>query len=345
MKRLTSKEMPNAGMIEVKLDPEVNDELIKRTFSALRKFSSSRKTKAVHKILDNKLPAPALFTGNAAEYLVSPIMKGNTVRQIKFNLYHFDDSLDRAGAVGYATKLENIDDKIQKEKTYLSDKQVFNLEQLNIDKKEISDKFLNSLDYIKLVDGLYFGWLLALAYSTMDGPNATKQKIVITTSDIMADIIKKMYQKVNSKMEPGVHQLLDAIAVYFIRIYYYGETAQYTLNLMKGTYSEEVIETIKKARVTQFKEFSDLSILLKETQLLPLTKNTFDLQMQKMFGKYGYDNYIQQSLADFIAFMANLAHPTSLFKDAYELNDESHLRLEELLLNQAKSIKMDKIEY
>ncbi len=344
MKRLTTKEMTNAGLTEVRLDPEVFEEMLKNTYSALRKFSSSRKTKAVHKILDNKLPAPTLFTGNAAEYLVAPVMKGNILRQIKFNLFFFDDSLDRNGAVGLATRLENIDAQIQKEKTYLSDKQVFNLEQLNKDKKEISDKFLKSLDYVKLVDGLYFGWLIALSYSTMDNPSSLKPKIVTTTSDIMSDILKKMYQKVNSKVEPEVFQLLDAISVYFIRIYYYGETAQYALNLMQGTYNEEVLNTIKKARVTQFKEFNDLSVLLKETQLLPLTKNTFDLQMQKMFGKYGYDNYIQLSLADFTAFMANLAHPTSLFKDAYELDDESHLRLEELLLNQAKSIKMDKVE-
>ncbi len=344
MKRLTSGNMTNAGILEVTLDPEVYDELISRTFSALRKFSSSRKTKAVHKILDNKLPMPALFNGNAAEYLIAPGMKNNVLRQLRFNLSFFDDSLDRNGAVGYASDLESVDIKMRKEKTYLSDKQVFNLEQLKEDKKEISDKFLNSLDYIKLVDGLYFGWLLALSYSALEDGAPTKNTIVTTAADIMSDIIKKMYMKVNSKVEPEVFQLLDAIATYFIRIYYYGETAQYALNLMKAVYKEEVLETIKRTRVTQFREFNDLSVILKEAQLLPLTKNTFDLQMQKMFGKYGYDVYIQSSLMDFIAFMANLAHPTSLFKDAYELDADSHVRLEELLLNQSKSITLDKVE-
>lgn len=337
--------MTNAGTTEVELDPEAHEELTKRTFTALRKFSSNKKTRSVHKILDHGLVVPALFTGTAADYLMAPIFKGNTLRQMRFNLFFFDDSLDRAGAVGYATQLETIDRKIQKEKTFLSDKQVLNIERLKEEKQEITDKLLNSIDYIKLVDGIYFGWLLMLSYSALEDESLTKPKIVTTSANILADILKKMYLQVNSKLEPEVHQLLEAIAIYFIRIYFYGETAQYVLNKMQKAFSEEILETIKKTRVTQFKEFNDLAVILKESQLLPLTQNTFDLQMSKMFGKYGYEIYIQPTLMNFIAFMANLANPSQLFKDAYEVDDESHKRLEELLLNQGKSIKLDKANY
>ncbi len=347
MKRLTTTDMANSGIMEIQLDPEVHEELIKRTLTALRKFSSNRKTKAVHRILTNKLLTPSIFMGTAADYLMAPIHKNNTLRQMRFNLYFFDDSLNRTGAVGYASDLETIERKIQKEKTFLGDKQVYNLEQLNNDKKELNEKFLSSIDYIKLVDGTYFGWLIMLALSSVEGSGATNTKttIVTTTANILADILKKMYLKVNSSIEPEVHQLLEAIAIYFINIYFYGETAQYSLNKMQGVFNEETLETIKKARVTQFKDFNELSILLKETQLLPLTTNTFDLQMQKMFGKYGYDFYIKNSLMNFIAFMANLANPSQLFKDAFELDDESHKRLEELLLNEAKGIKLEKGEF
>ncbi len=337
--------MTNAGIMEVELNPETNEELTKRTFTALRKFSSSKKTKSVHKILSNKLLTPAIFSGSAADYLMAPVYKNNVLRQMRFNLFHFDDSLDQSGSVGYATQLETLKKKINREKTYLSDKQVFNLEQLNKDKKELSDKLLDSLDYIKLVDGTYFGWLLLLSNYALEDGNPRKSKIVTTAADILADILKKMYLKVNTSIEPEVHQLIEAIAYYFILIYFYGYTAQYALNEMKGVFKEETLEVIKKSRVTQFRDFNDLSVLLKETQLLPLTPSTFDLQMEKMFGKYGYNFYIKNTFMNFIAFMANLASPSQLFKDAYEVDDVSHKRLEELLLNEAKGIKLDQAEY
>ncbi len=343
-KRITNVNLSNAGIKKLELSPEVHDEMIERTFKALRKFSTSKKTRSVHKILTNKILIPAIFSGGAAEYLISGTMKNNALRFLSFNLYFFDDSLDRAGAVGYATKLENLDNKIQKEKTFLSDKQIFNIEQLKTEKKELSDKFLNSIDYIKLVDGTYFGWLLTLSEVALEKESLSKPKIVVTVADILASVLKKMYLQVNNTMEPEVHQLLEAISIYFIRIYYYGESAQYVIKLMELGFNDEVLEVIKKTRVTQFKEFNDLSVILKEAQLLPLTKQTFDLQMQKMFGKYGYEYYIQPTLMTFMAFLANLAHPSQLFKDTYGIDDEACERLETLLLNEQKNIKIEKYE-
>ncbi len=344
MKKINMTDVSNAGLSEIHLDPDVHEEMIKRTFTALRKFSSSRKTRSVHKILDNRILFPALFSGNVSEYLMSPIEKGNTLRKLLFNLYFFDDSLDRSGAVGYATEMNTIDGKIQKEKTFLSDKQVFNLEQLKEDKEKMSQKFLNSLDYIKLVDGTYFGWLLMLSNTALEQESLTKPKIVTLTSDILSSTLKKMYMRVNSTMDADVHQLFEAIAIYFIRVYYYGETAQYVLNLMQRGFHEDILDVIRKTKVTRFKEFNEISLLLKEAQLLPLTTNTFDLKMQKMFGRYGYVYYIQPALSTYIAFMANLAHPSQLFKDAFGVDDEACLRLEELLLNESKKIKIDKYE-
>ncbi len=343
MKRITTLNLANAGINKIELNPETHDELLKRTMTALRKFSSSRKTRAVHKILTSKVLVPATFTGSAAEYLISGTLKNNVLRFLSFNLYFFDDSLDRYGAVGYATQLENIDKKMQKEKTFLSDKQIYNLEQLKTEKEELSEKFLNSIDYIKLVDGTYFGWLLTLSETALGQESLTKPKIVTVVSDILGSVLKKLYLQVNSSMEPEVHQILEAIAIYFIRIYYYGESAQYVLNLMKTGFKEEILDVIKKTKVTQFKEFSDLSVILKEAQLLPLTKGTFDLQMQKIFGKYGYEYYVQPTLMTFMAFLANTAHPSQLFKDTYSIDEEGCERLETLLLNEQKNIKIDKL--
>ena len=344
MKRITTVDLANSGIHKVELSPETQDKMTDNTFTALRKFSSSRKTRAVHKILSNRILVPGIFGGSVSEYLISPNVKGNTLRRLIFNLYFFDEALDHNGSVGYATELEKIEVKIRKEKTFLSDKQILNIEKLKEEKEEINEKFLGSLDYIKLVDGAYFGWLSTLSESALGNESLSKPKIVTIVSEILASILKKMYLQVNTKMEPEVHQIIEAISIYFIRIYYYGETAQYVINLMKKGFNDEILEAVKKTRVTQFKEFNDLSVIMKEAQLLPLTKNTFDLQMQKMFGKYGYEYYIQPSLMTLIAFLANMAHPSQLFKDTYGIDDEACERLEELLLNEQKKVKIEKNE-
>jgi hypothetical protein len=342
MKRLTSEYIKNSSVIEVDLEPEVYDQLMQNLFTALRKFSTSRKTRAVHKLLTARVVLPGLFTGNAAQYLVHSNKKGNTVRAVFFNLYFFDDSLDGKGAVNHASKLMELEKKVQKEKTYLTDKQIYNLEQLNKEKEEVNEKLLHSLDYIKLIDGIYFAWLAVMADSALGAESRTKAKIVTTAADILASILKKFYLIVNSKIEGDIHQLIEAIAIYFIRIYYYGETAAFALKKMEGVFSEDILTAIQKTKVTQFKEFNDLSVIMKEAQLLPLTKSTFDLQMQKMFGKYGYEYYIQGTLSMFIAFMANLAHPSQLFKDAFGIDEEACERLEILLLNEQKQIKLER---
>jgi hypothetical protein len=338
MKKLLTGQKRNYGITRIELSPESSKEFFNNVFTALRKFSSSRKTKAVHKITGKQAIMPALFHGEAAKYLVAPFFKETVFNFLTFNLYYFDDSLDQRGAVLYATELLKLDEKIQKEKTFVNEKQIFNLEHLQEKKTEVEQKLLNSMDYIKLIDGIYFGWLMFLSALVVMQEGGSKPKIITTAADILADILKKVYLKANTKIEPEAHQLLEAIAIYFIRIYFYGETAQYALNMMKKGFPEEVLESIKISKVTRFKEFNDLSLILKETQLLAITPSTFDLQMQKMFGKYAYETYIQDNLTSFIAFMANLAHPTQIFKDSYEVNKDSHLRLEELILNEQKRV-------
>ena len=114
--------------------------------------------------------------------------------------------------------------------------------------------------------------------------------------------------------------------------------AAYALNSLKKGFKDEIVESIERAKVTKMDSFNDLAKLLKGTELLPITENTFDLQMNKMFGKLAYEEYIQPSLVTFLAYMANLAQPNQLFKDSFPVDEDLHTRLEELLLNEQKKI-------
>jgi len=337
MKRL-ERVPKNSGIIAVDLTQEVYDEFKKKLFTALRKFGSGKKTRAVHKIIDKNVVMPGLFSGEAAEALVAPGVKDNALRYILMNLTFFDDSVSGQGSVKLGTELEHIKKKISKEETFVNEARLNNIEKLQEKQKETYEKFLKSLDYIKMVDGIYFAWLLTLSRHSITENSAGKPKIITVAADILADILKKLYLSIKNNMDKDIHQLIEAIAIYFIRMYYYGESSTYALNLLKKAFSDEIIDAIKRAKINKIDKFNDLARLLSETELLPITPNTFDLQMARMFGKYGYEEYIQPSLVDYLAFMANLAHPNQLFKDSYPVDEKLHERLEELLLNEQKQM-------
>jgi len=337
MKRL-EKRTSNAGAIRVEFNPEEYKKFSDNLFTALRKFGSGKKTRAVHKLVDKKVVIMGVFSGDAANALVIPAMKGSVLHYMLLSSTSFDDTISSKGAVGLAVDRLHLDRKIKEEETFVNEARLHKIEKLKENYDEITEKYLKSLDYIKIVDGIYFGWLLALSYHTISNDSPTRAKIVTTSADILADVLKKLYQQVNKSMDGEVHQLIDAIAIYFIRMYYLGETATYAMNKMRKGFSEEILDAISRAKVNQIKEFSDLAKLLSGTELLPITPKTFDMQMERMFGKLAYTEYITPSLATFIAFMANLAQPNQLFKDSFPVNDELHSRLEELVLNEQKLI-------
>ena len=141
-----------------------------------------------------------------------------------------------------------------------------------------------------------------------------------------------------SDIDNDIHKLIDAISIYFIRIYFYGETSQYVLNLLKLAFDETIIDSIKRAKVTKFNTFGDIAKILSGVELLQISPETFDLYMRKFFGKYAYETYIQKALTNFIAVMAALAAPTDIFKEAYPIDENLHKRIEELLLNEQKHV-------
>lgn len=337
MKKLIKK-VDNTGVIPVEFDAEHYEKLKDKLFTALKKFGSGKKTRAVHKIIDKNLAMPAVISGDSVNSLVAPMYNKNTLRGMILNLHNFDDSVAGSGSIRLAATLIDVEKQIKKEETFVNEARLHNIEKLQTKNEETQDKLIKSLDYIKMVDGLYFGWLLLLAAETVINDSAAKPKIVTTGGDILASVLKKLYLQVNSNMDGDVHQLIEAIAVYFMKVYYYGESASYALNSLKKAFKPEVIEAIERAKVTKLDQFNDLAKLLKETELMPITANTFDLQMNRMFGKVAYEEYIQPSLVTFLAYMANLAQPNQLFRDSFPIDEDLHERLEELLLNEQKKI-------
>ena len=339
MKRLARK-TSNSSTLITEMSREMYDEYAKNMFTALKKFGSSRKTKATHKLIDKKMPAPAIFVGTTSDALVNANAKGPMLYQIALNMYQFDDTMGGDSAVSTSVDLARINKQIQKEETFVNDARLKSIEKLKENEAKTEEKLLKSYDYVRMVDGVYFGFLLHLSKLAIVEDSAGRGKIITTAADILAGILKKIYTKVNpGKIGTEEHQLLEAIAIYFIRVYYEGMTSQYALNSMKKGFSDEIIETIKRTKVTRITEFNQISDILRGTELMSIPASTFNSVMENMFGKLGYNEYITQSLVDFVAFFANASTPSSLFKDFAPIDQELYERLEELILNEQKKVQ------
>jgi len=342
MKRL-EVQSKNTGITPLHLDPEEYQRFNDNIMTAIKKFGSSRKTKAVHKLVQSNIVLPGTFSGEGSEVMVAMVSNQSNLKNIVLNLLHYDDSLAGHGVVATAAEINNFDTLIRKEESFVTEKRLLNIKKLQEQRSEVVDKFIKSLDYIKMVDGIYFGWLLLLARNSIQLGNRSKPKIVTTASEILTSILKKMYsQSSRSKLDNEGHQLIDAISIYFIKLYFYGDSGSYALNDLKLAFSPEIIDAIQRTKITKMDKFSDLANLIKETELMAMTEGVFDSLMVKYFGKYAYEQYIQRSMVDFLAFMSNLAHGTQLFRESFPVDDDIHRRLEELLLNEQKHIVIKK---
>ncbi len=337
MKNLVQS-IKNSTIFETPLDEKQYLSFKNKMFTVLKKFGSSRKTKVVHKMIDSDLIRLATFSGSAAHLLGTTAAKNsNQIKAVFLNVFMFDDSFDQHGAVQMAGQISKIKADIQKEKTYLTDKQILSVEALNEDLDEVVEKLLNSLDYIKIIDGIYFEYLRFLTEIALTQDNTAKSKIVTIGADLISALIKKVYMKVNREIDSETHQLIEAVSVYFILTYYYGETGLYAIAKMKPGFKPEVLETLKMAKLTKFKKFTEIAILLKELNLVNITESAFEAQLQKIYGRYAFDNYLLESFQNFLAVNANLSYNTQLF-NAFPIEDELHSRIEELILNEKKKI-------
>lgn len=336
MDNLTSP-IKNSSIIELNFDDIYYAKFKQKLFDALKKFNSGRKTRAVHGLVDKNIIRLGSFSGDASTFMSVSASSSNKLKAIYLNLYLFDDSIQTDGAVKIAGEITTLQNKIQKEKTYLTDKQILSIEEMNLQLNEKFDKFMKSLDFIKMIDGIYFEYLRFLTDIAISNDHSVKPKLVSKTSDIISMVLRKMYISVNRISDPETNRLIDAVGVYFILIFYYGESGRYAIQKLKTMFSDEIIELLQKTKITRFTKFTELANIIRELNVLNITEDAFEAQLRKIYGRYGYDNYVESSLQNFIAINANLAHSTQLF-NAFPLNDEVHLRLEELVLNEQKKI-------
>jgi len=312
------------------------EEFKKRLFLALQKSTSSRKTRAVHQIIENNLFDVGVFAGDANEYLGVSLFKENRLFLITLNVEIFAD-YNTSGIVSLFQQIISTTKKLEQERELITSQKIYNIKKLSEQYKILMNKFLDSFDYIKMIDGLYYEYLKFLFYRTYLTNPKEIQKFLALNSKIISKIISEIYVKTTKAQPDGeLNKKFNIVSDYFILTYYFGDQSIIALKKIGKVYGKEAEEFLRKSNHLKPEEFINLTDILYDTDTFKIQKNIFEMFLKKMFGELGY-KLIKANKATMDSFLSSLNHKNVLF-NAISPNDKLTFEIEELVLNEKTKI-------
>jgi len=314
---------------------EVYNEFKKRLFLALQKNQSSRKTRIVHHIIEKDLVELAVFSGDIKDHISDFIAKENKLLKIFLNVEYFADYNPKIHTL--ISRINNTIEKIEKEKTIISDFQIQNLKKLNEELDQYYQDFLDAFDYFKIIDGIYFEFLNFLLKRIFIRNITTTKKILSLNAEYLAKILEKIYVKSTKLgLDIEMKEKIRIITDYFILNYYYGDPVNVALAKIKKVYGDGAVEFLRKSNHLKIEKFDNILDILHETETLKIQRNIFEMFLKSFFGELGIE-LIKLSKQTFDSFICSLNHKNILF-NSIPIDEKISFLIEELVLNEKSKI-------
>ena len=313
------------------------EEYKRKHFLALQKFKSSRKTKAVHHLIETNNFIHSMFAGDGINKITAVTFQDNKLLMINLNADKFADFVIGDGASKTIFELNKIYDNIEKEKTIVSQYQMLNIEKLINNFKQKEQYFLSIFDYMKSIDGIYYGYLTYLIRRILLNNPTQKKKLLELSVELFQSILIKLYLK-STKTHPdsNIKQFLYLIALYFVFNYYLGLKSNEIILRVKKIFGEADAEFLQRIKHTKIEKLEDIVYLLNETEVLKIQTSFFRTLMYSFFEETGYE-LIEFSLQSALAFFCSINHQNILF-NSITPNEKITFRIEELILNEKRNI-------
>ena len=319
---------------------EFYTELKKRLFLALQKYRSSRKTKVVHYLIENNNFDLILFSGDDSDLIGKFMAQENKLFSILLNVKYFADFASEDIVIIFGKIIETID-KINEEKNVISDQRIFNLNKLKEEYNNYMQKFLDSFDYTKIIDGIYYIFLKYLFFRVYNTNPISTKKFLLLNSQYLSKFIQYIYKK-STKMsvDEALKEKINIISDYFILAYYYGDSVHVALKKIEQVYNKDAVEFLRKSNHLKCENFENLADILFETDTLRIQKNIFDMFFKKEFGEVGF-GLVKMSKTTFDAFVCSINHKNILF-NAIPTDEKLSFMIEELISNEKSKILIPK---
>jgi hypothetical protein len=185
-------------------DKEFYKATLERIKVAISKFSTSRKTKLVHELMvKNQIH----FGQLNVEVPVETIYKENTLHKLFINPfavlnYGGSGRMDSFKKIIY--ELVQTINSIKATKTLITSQQLLKIDSLEKTKKELIEKFMAEIDWLKVVDLSYFGLLQFYAVNATNKNKPEKVKVYKTTEDLLLKQLRKILSRVDSSLKPAI---------------------------------------------------------------------------------------------------------------------------------------------
>jgi len=326
-----------AAFLSPQLPPEVYEQFKKNIFLALQKMNTSRKTKAVHKIVDSNMVTCDVFIDKIQDRISYIVSSENVLLRVQLNAAMFADFLQGIGIAKLVARINELNELIEKEKQLINEYQKYNIDKLTAELNKQYELFLSAFDYMKIVDGIYFAFISYLTRRIILTNAKEKAKVFETLSAVFSSIFQYIYRK-NTKSIPDdtMKKQLNMLAAYFVLNYYLGLTSMEIFAKFKRIYGEGEVERIKKSTKLNLKNFEDFADLLYDTGVLKIQKSFFNTIMRQMFGERGYE-LIKGNLQDAVSYFCSINHKNILF-NSISPNEKLTFRLEEIVLNEKSKV-------
>jgi hypothetical protein len=206
----------------ITLDSDYYEAFKEQALTALSKFSSSVKTRVVHDLITKNL----VFLGTVhTDINYSPfsasIIKDKELKGVIVNFLRVDDTM-HGSLADIITKIVTNLNLIKSEKKLISDLQVYKLEKLNKEKRELIEKFRDNIDWILLIDIIYQEYLHALGFLAIDKNSNERVKIFKTLEALLDAQFRKLLMKVDKSIfEDPISTGNYRLALQFFILTYY----------------------------------------------------------------------------------------------------------------------------
>lgn len=321
---------------------KIQDEFKKNLKKIVQKIGSSRKTKVVHKLIDNGLCQLGYGASNLTKdniVLGSVISTGDKLNAIILDITKFVDGYDKSSVAKKIDDLKELQKEYSASKRTISDLTEYKITTLEKHIDEAYQEIIDTVDYFKLVDGYFHMFMKFLSERAMD--TRGKNKILPEMLNFMSEVMSKLVQKTKSLTHDEYHEFSKAVEYAFLRTYNNtNHKAAYTRVKGIETETEKYSDFYNDLKELKFNEFSDIAILLTKRDIIGITPNGLKNLIKKTGGTE-LVNSLDGDLSDLMAYLVSTNYQNQLF-DGYQINKEAQGQLEDYILNFKKNITYSK---
>ena len=335
-------------IISFKKFPEIEEEFYKNLKMTITKMSSSRKTKMLNLLIENK----CLSLGYSITHIIhnpQPVYginyaEGNTLKNIVIDTAKIIPITYHQEFISNLSIISNQVEVIKQNESMLTST---GTEQINMAKESIISKYkdlLSNIDWFLAADLYYFQYLRFLVKQTI---LKNKGKVFVLVNDILHTQIKKLVLNYTTKTNIQYQEAkLIQILIDFLMISEYSNNPpQETLNkIIKVTIDncphdkleelDQVIQKVKSLKPTRYSKLEDLTFLLAEAKIMNITPNAFNKLLSETFGQKYFE--FNGTIDGLVAYFISLQYSSEMFitKTTQIHNYREQVdNLEELVLN------------